>query len=105
GAHSAPADEAQVSIPGTSGGAEPLGEVFVRAGYAVLAPDAYWHGARAGTGPSGAVGAGRAEQEDLFKLNLWLGRTLWGMFVRDDRVALDCLCSRPQVDASRIRAT
>ena len=48
---------------------------------------------------------GRAEQEDLFKLNLWLGRTLWGMFVRDDQVALDYLCSRPEVDASRIGAT
>ena len=52
-----------------------------------------------------AAESGRAEQEDLFKLNLWLGRTLWGMFVRDDQVALDYLCSRPEVDASRIGAT
>jgi dienelactone hydrolase len=39
------------------------------------------------------------------KLNLWLGRTLWGVFVRDDQVALDYLCSRPEVDAKRVGAT
>jgi dienelactone hydrolase/lysophospholipase L1-like esterase len=103
--HSSTPDKTQVIIPGTNGGAEPLGETFVRAGFAVLSPDSYWHGDRAGTGPSGTAELGRAEQEDRFKLNLWLGRTLWGMFVRDDQVALDYLCSRPEVDASRIGAT
>jgi dienelactone hydrolase/lysophospholipase L1-like esterase len=103
--HSSTPDKTQVIIPDTNGGAESLGEVFVRAGYAVLAPDAYWHGDRVGTGPSGTAEIGRAEQEDLFKLNLWFGRTLWGMFVRDDQVALDYLCSRPEVDVSRIGAT
>jgi dienelactone hydrolase/lysophospholipase L1-like esterase len=103
--HSSTPDKTQVIIPGTNGGEEPLGESLVRAGYAVLAPDTYWHGDRAGTGPSGTAGSGRSEQDDLFKLNLWLGRTLWGMFVRDDQVALDYLCSRPEVDATRIGAT
>ncbi|MGE3818499.1 MAG: GDSL-type esterase/lipase family protein [Isosphaeraceae bacterium] len=103
--HSSTPDKTQVIIPDTNGGAEPLGEAFVKAGYAVLAPDAYWHGDRVGTGPSGAAESGRVEQEDLFKLNMWLGRTLWGMFVRDDQVALDYLCGRPEVDASRIGAT
>jgi dienelactone hydrolase/lysophospholipase L1-like esterase len=103
--HSSTPDKTQVIIPGTNGGAEPLGETLVRAGYAVLSPDAYWHGDRAGTGPSGSAGSGRSEEEDLFKLDLWLGRTLWGMFVRDDQVALDYLCSRPEVDDSRIGAT
>ena len=103
--HSSTPDKTQVIIPSTNGGESSLGEVFVRAGYAVLAPDSYWHGDRAGTGPSGTAESGRAEQEDLFKLNLWLGRTLWGMFVRDDQVALDYLCSRVEVDASRIGAT
>ncbi len=103
--HSSTPDKTQVIIPGTNGGAESLGEAFVRAGYAVLAPDSYWHGDRAGTGPSGAAESGRSEQEDLFKLNMWLGRTLWGMFVRDDQIALDYLCGRQEVDASRVGAT
>ncbi len=103
--HSSTPDKTQVIIPGTNGGTESLGETFVHAGYAVLSPDSYWHGDRAGTGPSGTAESGRTEQEDLFKLNLWLGRTLWGMFVRDDQVALDYLCGRPEVDATRIGAT
>jgi lysophospholipase L1-like esterase len=52
--HSSTPDKTQVIIPGTNGGAEPLGEALVRAGYAVLAPDSYWHGDRAGTGPCSA---------------------------------------------------
>jgi lysophospholipase L1-like esterase/dienelactone hydrolase len=104
--HSSSPDKNQIITPNTNGGAEPLGEVFVKAGYVVLAPDAYWHGDRANTGPSGSsTESGRAEQEDLFKYHLWMGRTLWGMFVRDDQVALDYLCSRPEVDKTRIGAT
>jgi lysophospholipase L1-like esterase len=103
--HSSTPDKTQIIIPGTNGGEESLGEAFVKAGYVVLSPDAYWHGDRAGTGPSGTAETGRAEQESLFKLHLWMGRTLWGMFVRDDQVALDYLCSRPEVDKTRIGAT
>ncbi|MCI0460927.1 MAG: dienelactone hydrolase family protein [Gemmataceae bacterium] len=103
--HSSTPDKTQIIIPGTNGGAESLGEVFVRAGYVVLSPDAYWHGDRVGTGPAGMAEMGRAEQESLHKLHLWLGRTLWGMFVRDDQVALDYLCSRPEVDTKHIGAT
>lgn len=103
--HSSTPDKTQVIIPNTNGGAESLGETFVRAGYAVLAPDSYWHGDRARTGPSGQAESGRNEEDDLFKWNLWFGRTLWGMFVRDDQVALDYLCGRREVDASRIGAT
>jgi dienelactone hydrolase/lysophospholipase L1-like esterase len=103
--HSSTPDKTQVIIPGTNGGAASLGEAFVRAGYAVLAPDSYWHGDRAGTGPSGTTATGQAEEDDLFKLNIWLGRTLWGMFVRDDQVALDYLARRPEVDPTRIGAT
>jgi hypothetical protein len=77
----------------------------VKRGFVVLSPDAYWHGDRAGTGPGGTSETGRAEQESLFKLNLWQGRTLWGMYVRDDQVALDYLCNRPEVDKNRIGAT
>ena len=103
--HSSTPDKTQVLIPNTNGGSAPLGETLVRAGYVVLAPDAYWHGDRVGSGPAGVLETGRAEQESLFKLHLWFGRTLWGMFVRDDQVALDYLCSRPEVDGGRIGAT
>jgi dienelactone hydrolase/lysophospholipase L1-like esterase len=103
--HSSTPDKTNIITPDTEGGHEPLGEVLVKAGYVVLAPDAYWHGERAGTGPAGAAEDGRAEMESLHKLHLWMGRTLWGMFVRDDQIALDYLCSRPEVDAARIGAT
>ncbi len=39
------------------------------------------------------------------KFNLWVGRTLWGMILRDDLMALDYLASRPEVDAKRIGVT
>ena len=103
--HSSTPDKNQIITPNTYGGEEPLGEVLVRAGYVVLAPDAYWHGDRAGSGPAGPFETRREEQESLFKFHAWFGRTLWGMFVRDDQVALDYLCARPEVDAARIGAT
>ncbi len=103
--HSSTPDKTQIIIPGTNGGQESLGETLVRAGYVVFSPDAYWHGDRAGTGPAGPAEISSAEQESLFKLNLWFGRTLWGMFVRDDQIALDYLVRRPEVDRSRIGAT
>jgi hypothetical protein len=79
--------------------------VFTQQGYVVLSPDAYWHGDRVGTGPPGIAEVLREEQESLYKYHLWMGRTLWGMFVRDDQVALDYLCARPEVDRTRIGAT
>ena len=36
------------------------------------------------------------------KFNLWVGRTLWGMILRDDLMALDYLASRPEVDSNQI---
>jgi dienelactone hydrolase/lysophospholipase L1-like esterase len=103
--HSSTPDKTQILIPNTNGGETSLGEAFLKQGYVVLAPDAYWHGDRAGTGPAGKAETGRAEQESLHKYHLWMGRTLWGMFVRDDQVALDYLCQRPEIDAKRIGAT
>lgn len=103
--HSSTPDKTQIIVPHTNGGAEPLGEVLVKAGYVVMSPDAYWHGDRELDGPAGTAEPYRNQQDSLFKLNLWLGRTLWGMFVRDDQIALDYLCSRPEVDKARIGAT
>lgn len=103
--HSSTPDKTQIITPNTNGGAEALGETLVRKGYIVMSPDAYWHGDRAGAGPSGAAESTRAEHESLFKFHLWMGRTLWGLFVRDDQIALDYLLSRPEVDRRRIGAT
>jgi dienelactone hydrolase len=103
--HSSTPDKTQIIIPGTNGGSESLGLALVRRGYVVFSPDAYWHGDRVGVGPAGSAETGFNEQQSLFKYHLWQGRTLWGMFVRDDQIALDYLTARPEVDARRIGAT
>lgn len=38
--------------------------------------------------------------DSLFKLNLLLGRTLWGMMLRNNQIALDYLATRSEVDSS-----
>jgi dienelactone hydrolase len=81
------------------------GETLVKRGYAVLAIDAYGFGERSGRGPDGASQKGAQEELSLSKAFLWLGRSLWGMMVRDDQIALDVLCARPEVDPQRIGAT
>lgn len=82
-----------------------IGEALVRQGYVVAAIDQYFHGERLGQGPAGPGQSPRAEQESLFKFHLWCGRTLWGMMLRDQRILLDYLCTRPEVDATRIATT
>jgi dienelactone hydrolase len=79
------------------------GPELVRRGFAVLAVDAPCFGARNGSGPDATRGS--AGELSAAKLELWLGRSLWGMLLRDDLMALDYLCSRPEVDISRIGAT
>ncbi len=83
---------------------EPPGPVLARRGYAVLAIDAYCFGERQGQGP-GSAETGSAGELTAGKYQLWLGRTLWGMILRDDLMALDYLASRPEVDADRLGAT
>jgi dienelactone hydrolase len=78
---------------------------LTRRGYAVLAIDAFAFGARQGRGPGGAAERGRDEETSLAKAFLWQGTSLWAMMVRDDLIALDYLCARPDVDARRIGAT
>jgi Abhydrolase family len=103
--HSSSQDTTGMLTPNRNGGEEPIGVALVKKGYVVLGPDNWWHGDRAGTGPAGSREKANEEQQSLHKLNLWLGRTLWGMFVRDDQIALDYLCSRSEVDPKRIGAT
>lgn len=103
--HSSSYDHTQLLTPNMNGGEEPLGLTFVKRGWVVFAPDAAWYGDRAGQGPAGSRELTREQQDSLHKYNLWFGRTLWGMFVRDDQVALDYLCTRPEVDVKKIGAT
>lgn len=74
-------------------------------GFAVLAIDARPFGARRGTGPDGPNETGREEELSLAKLRLWQGTSLWATMVREDRIALDYLSARPDIDARRIGAT
>jgi len=83
----------------------PAGPVLAKLGYAVLGVDACCFGERNGEGPGGTSEKGSAGEMTAAKFQLWAGRTLWGVIVRDDLMALDYLCSRPEVDASRIGVT
>lgn len=103
--HSSSYDHNHLLQPNTNGGAEPLGLTFVKRGWVVFAPDAAWYGDRAGQGPAGTRQFTREQEDSLHKYHLWFGRTLWGMFVRDDQIALDYLGTRPEVDMKKIGAT
>ena len=84
---------------------QPPGPELVKRGFVVLAIDAYCFGERNGMGPGGPGEKGGTGELTASKFNLWLGRSLWGMIVRDDLMALDYLCTRPEVDAQRIGVT
>jgi dienelactone hydrolase len=84
---------------------EAPGPAFAKRGFVVLAIDAYCFGERNGRGPGGPAEKGRDGEMTASKFNLWVGRTLWGMMLRDDLMALDYLASRPEVDARRIGVT
>ncbi len=81
------------------------GPVLAARGYVVMGIDAYGFGERRGFGPGGPTESDGTEEASAAKLNLWMGRTLWGMMLRDDLMALDYLQSRAEVDPARIGVT
>jgi dienelactone hydrolase len=81
---------------------EAPGPAFAKRGFVVLGVDAYCFGERNGRGPGGPEEKGNQGEWSASKFQLWVGRTLWGMILRDDLMALDYLASRPEVDANRI---
>ena len=81
------------------------GPELAKRGYVVVAIDSYCFGERDGQGPGGPGDQGGSGEMTASKFNLWVGRTLWGMIVRDDLMALDYLCARPEVDAARVGVT
>ncbi|HEY5910331.1 MAG TPA: alpha/beta hydrolase family protein [Verrucomicrobiae bacterium] len=84
---------------------EEPGPALARRGFVVLGIDACCFGGRSGRGPGGPQEKGGDGEMSASKFNLWVGRTLWGMILRDDLMALDYLASRPEVDPGRIGVT
>jgi dienelactone hydrolase len=84
---------------------EAPGPALARRGLVVLGVDAYCFGERNGQGPGGPEEKGSAGEMTASKFNLWVGRSLWGMILRDDLMACDYLASRPEVDPDRLGVT
>lgn len=84
---------------------EAPGPALAKRGYVVLGIDAACFGERSGHGPGGAAEKNQRAEETAAKFNLWVGRTFWGMLLRDDLLALDYLAARPEVDPHRIGVT
>lgn len=80
-------------------------EALTKAGFVVMAIDAYCFGERSGRGPGGPEEKGGQEEMSTSKNELWFGRSLWAMMVRDDLMALDYLFTRPEVDRQRVAVT
>jgi len=75
------------------------GPELVKAGYVVMCIDQYAFGER--------MGQNLGKQGSLNRLSrafLWQGKTLWGMMVRDNLLALNYLTTRKEVDVKRIAA-
>ena len=79
--------------------------LLISNGFAVMAIDSYFNGERLGKGPAGETERqekGSDQELSQFKINLWFGRSLWGMQLRDEQIAIDYLLTRPEIDAERI---
>lgn len=81
------------------------GIALAQRGFVVMGIDAYAFGERLHQGPAGTREGGRDTETSLFKQFLWQGKTLWGMMVRDDLLALNALLAHPLVDPSRVGTT
>jgi dienelactone hydrolase len=81
---------------------EAPGPALAARGYVVMGIDAYCFGERNGKGPGGPAETGNPGELSASKFNLWVGRSLWGMILRDDLMALDYLAGRREVDSRRI---
>jgi len=72
--------------------AQLIGPMLVKKGYVVAAIDGYFNGDRVGRGPGGKLDKGAFPQEmSLFTLHLLVGRSLWGMMLRDEQCLIDYL--------------
>lgn len=103
--HGAQYDVGKDEMLGTNATPVPPGQALAEAGYVALGIDAPCFGERNGHGPDGLEEKDEAGEMTAAKFHLLLGRTLWGMILRDDLTALDYLCSRPEVDPGRIGVT
>lgn len=103
--HGGQYDVGKDEMLGTSATPVAPGPALAQAGYVVLGIDACGFGERNGMGPDGPSQRGSAGEASAAKFHLWAGRTLWGMMLRDDLMALDLLASLPEVDAARIGVT
>jgi dienelactone hydrolase len=83
------------------------GIALARAGFVVLAIDAYGFGERhpCGERHDEVSAQGLQVELSLCKRFLWRGQTLWGMMLRDDLLALNILRARREVDPARIGVT
>ena len=71
--------------------------VYADKGIVTLAIDSWCFGERAPYLDNGGNG-----ESDTFKEMLWKGRVLYGMMMFDEWQALNYLCTRPEVDTTRI---
>jgi|GEM_PF-316070 dienelactone hydrolase len=88
--------------------AQCVGPALARKGYVVAAIDTYFCGARNPRGRRDHETPERyrgADEGTLFRINLWFGRTLWGLMHRDQQCLIDYLQTRPEVDPDTIGVT
>lgn len=69
----------------------PYALALARAGYAGLCIDSWAFGERH-----------KLSEAEVFKEMLWKGQVMWGMMVYDNLRALDYLCTREEIDSTRI---